>query len=219
VREDALLMDVTSVKEAPMKAMLAATKASVVGTHPMFGPGVHTLTGQRVVVCAGRGEAWLAWVKEMLNARGLVIAEASAEEHDQAMAIVQVLNHYHTQVLGLALARMGVPLERTLAFTSPAYLLEMYVTARHFAQSPDLYGPIEMRNPRTREVTAAFEDAAKELSDILAAKDQARFASVFGEVRGYFGAFTAEALDQSRFLIDRLIELTAGRSGAGTTGD
>jgi chorismate mutase/prephenate dehydrogenase len=114
---------------------------------------------------------------------------------------------------------MGVPLERTLEFTSPAYLLEMYVTARHFAQSPDLYGPIEMKNPRTAEVAGAFQSAAAELADILEAKDRQRFAAVFDEVRAYFGPFTAEALDQSRFLIDRLIELTAGRSGAGATGD
>ncbi|MBV9879315.1 MAG: prephenate dehydrogenase/arogenate dehydrogenase family protein, partial [Gemmatirosa sp.] len=58
LRDDALLMDVTSVKAGPMAAMLEATGASVVGTHPMFGPSVHTLQGQRVVVCRGRGDAW-----------------------------------------------------------------------------------------------------------------------------------------------------------------
>lgn len=211
VRPDGLLMDVTSIKEKPVAAMLAATTASVVGTHPMFGPGVHTLQGQRVVVCPGRGDSWHAWVKQMLSARGLVVHEASADEHDRAMAIVQVLNHYHTQVLGLSLARMGMPVERSLEFTSPVYMLELYVTARHFAQSPELYGPIEMTNPRTTEVTRAFGAAAAEIAEILAARDQARFRAMFGEVRGYFGRFTDEALTQSRYLIDRLIELTAGR--------
>jgi chorismate mutase/prephenate dehydrogenase len=65
----------------------------------------------------------------------------------------------------------------------------------------------------------AFSDAAAELSEIVSTKDRERFTAVFDEVRGYFGEFTEEALDQSRFLIDRLIELTAGRSGAGATGD
>ena len=211
LREDALLMDVTSVKERPMRAMLEATKASVVGTHPMFGPGVHTLVGQRVVVCEGRGDGWLQWTRTMLGARGMVVTDATPEEHDRAMAIVQVLNHFHTQVLGLSLARLGFPLERSLAFTSPAYLLELYVTARHFAQSPELYGPIEMLNPRTADVTGAFRDAAEELSEILGAGDQQRFDAMFDEVRRFFGGFTEEALEQSRFLIDRLVELTAGR--------
>lgn len=206
VREDALLMDVTSLKEAPLAAMLESTRASVVGTHPMFGPNVHSLQGQRVVVCPGRGEAWEAWLRRMLSARGLVVTDATAEQHDRAMAIVQVLNHYQTQVLGLTLARFGVPIEETLRFTSPAYLMELYVAGRHFAQSPALYGPIEMRNPRTVEVTAAFQAAARELADVLASGDQARFAAIFDEVRAFYGDFGKEAVEQSSFLIDRLVE-------------
>lgn len=212
VREGGLLLDVTSIKERPVRAMLAATKASVVGTHPMFGPGVHTLQGQRVVVCRARGDAWYDWTTQMLSARGLVVTEATPEEHDRVMAIVQVLNHYHTQVLGLALSRLGIPPQRSLEFTSPVYLLEMYVTARHFAQSPELYGPIEMLNPGTPEVTQAFRSAAQEIAEVLESGDQARFGAMFDEVRQFFGDFTDEALEQSRFLIDRLIELTAGRS-------
>ena len=206
VREDALLMDVTSVKAAPVAAMLASTRASVLGTHPMFGPGVHTLQGQRVVLCRGRGDAWADWVSHAFTARGLVVTEATPEAHDRAMSVVQVLTHFQTQVLGLTLARLGVPLDETLRFTSPAYLLELYVAARHFAQSPALYGPIEMRNPRSREVTAAFGDAARELADIVSGGDQAAFDAMFAEVRAFFGPFTAEALQQSSYLIDRIVE-------------
>jgi chorismate mutase/prephenate dehydrogenase len=208
VREDALLMDVTSVKAGPVAAMLASTRASVVGTHPMFGPSVHSLQGQRVVLCRARGDAWARWVADVLSARGLVITEATPEQHDRAMSVVQVLTHFQTQVLGLTLARAGLSLEETLRFTSPAYLLELYVTARHFAQSPALYGSIEMRNPRTPEVTAAFGAAAGDLAAILASGDQTAFDGVFDEVRRFFGGFTDEALEQSSFLIDRLVERT-----------
>ncbi|MBX3248994.1 MAG: bifunctional chorismate mutase/prephenate dehydrogenase [Myxococcales bacterium] len=212
VREDALMMDVTSIKEMPLRAMMAHCRGSVLGTHPMFGPGAHSFTGQRVVLCPGRGEAWQAWAAEAFRSRGLVVTETSAEAHDRAMSIVQVLNHFQTQVMGLALARAGVPLEETLAFTSPTYLLEAYVVGRHFAQSPGLYGPIEMFNPRVAEVTSGFRAAAEELTEILTSGDQPRFDAVFDEVRAYLGpAFTEEALEQSRFLVDRLVELTAGR--------
>ncbi len=211
---DGLLMDVTSIKVDPMAAMLSATNASVLGTHPMFGPGVNTYQGQRIVLCPGRGDAWLDWAQQMFSARGLVITEATPEEHDAMMALVQVLHHFKTQVLGLALSRLGVPLEDTLRFTSPAYLLETYVTGRHFAQSPELYGPIEMLNPDSARVVAAFQKAAAALGAILAAGDQAAFAGVFAEVRTFFGDFTDEALEQSGFLIDRLVELSAGRSSA-----
>lgn len=206
VREDALLMDVTSVKEAPLQTMLEVTGASVVGTHPMFGPSVHTLQGQRVVICRGRGDAWADWVAQSFSARGLVITETTATQHDRAMSVVQVLTHFQTQVQGLTLSRLGLPLAETLPFTSPAYLLELYVAARHFAQDPALYGSIEMLNPRTADITAAFGQSVQDVADILARGDQAAFSRLFDDVRAFFGDFTAEALEQSSFLIDRIVE-------------
>ncbi|HYW29949.1 MAG TPA: bifunctional chorismate mutase/prephenate dehydrogenase [Gemmatimonas sp.] len=206
VPEQGLLMDVTSIKEAPVAAMLESTAASVVGTHPMFGPGVHSVQGQRVVVCRARGDRWGDWVRHTFEARGLTITETSPAQHDRAMSIVQVLTHFQTQTLGLTLARLGLPLADTLTFTSPAYLLELFVTARHFAQDPKLYGSIEMRNPGTGVVTRAFGNAAREIAEVLASGDQAAFDRMFDEVRAFFGSFTDEAVEQSSFLIDRIVE-------------
>ena len=206
VRPEALLCDLTSLKTAPMEAMLEGSRCSVLGLHPMFGPTVHTLQGQRVVLCEGRGEDWSDWMRTMLAARGMVLAPSSPELHDRVMAAVQVLTHFKTQVTALTLARMGVSLEQTLAFTSPAYLMDLYVEGRHFAQSPELYGSIEMQNPLRAEVTRLFEEAAREVSGLLERRDQAAFSEMFAEVRRFFGAFTAEALEQSGYLIDRLVE-------------
>src|SRR5690606_16545485 len=144
VRPDALLMDITPLKAAPVRAMLESTRASVIGTHPMFGPGVRAFEGQRVVICVGRDredDPWLSWLVRHLSGRGLFVNQTDPEHHDRVMSIVQVLLHYQTQVLGLTLANTGMPLEESLAFTSPAYLLESYVAARHFAQDAALYGP------------------------------------------------------------------------------
>ena len=208
LRPESLLMDVTSVKSGPVRAMLAATKAGVVGTHPMFGPSIHSLQGQRVVVCPARGDHWVQWVSAMFTARGLSVVETSPEHHDRMMATVQVLTHFQTQVHGLTLARLGAPLAESLRFTSPAYLMELYMGARHFAQSADLYGPIEMRNPDTATVTDTYLDAAREVADILASGDRDRFRAMFAEVKAFLGPFTVEALEQTSFLIDRLVERT-----------
>jgi chorismate mutase / prephenate dehydrogenase len=208
LRPESLLMDVTSVKSEPMRAMLEATQASVVGTHPMFGPSVHSVQGQRVVVCPGRGDHWSQWVGAMFTARGLAVVETTPEHHDRMMATVQVLTHFQTQVHGLTLARLGAPLAETLRFTSPAYLMELYMGARHFAQSADLYGPIEMKNPATPSVTTTYLKAAREVADIVTSGDRDRFRTMFSEVQEFLGPFTAEALEQTSFLIDRLVERT-----------
>jgi len=206
VRPDALLMDVTSLKTAPLRAMLEHSRGSVVGTHPLFGPSVHSLQGQRVVLTPGRGAAGLAWVRTMLAARGLVLVETTPEEHDRIMAVVQVLVHYATEVLGATLARVGLPLDETLRYMSPIYLMQVLLAGRHFAQSPDLYAAIQMGNAATAEVTDAFIAAARDIRAAGQAQDHAAFRALFAEVRAYFGDFTDQALAQSDFLIDRLVE-------------
>jgi len=206
VRPDALLMDVTSLKTEPMKAMLEASQASVVGTHPLFGPSVHSLQGQRVVLTPGRGEEWLQWLRNMLHARGLAMMETSPEEHDQAMAVVQVLVHFATEVMGKTLASLDIPLDRTLMFTSPIYLMELLLTARHFAQSPDLYAAIQMLNPESTTVMDTFIRASEELRNTTRSGSREDFSKMFADVGQFFGTFTEQALEQSDFLIDRLVE-------------
>jgi chorismate mutase/prephenate dehydrogenase len=44
------------------------------------------------------------------------------------------------------------------------------------------------------------------VASILGAGDRDRFRTLFEEVRAFFGPFTHEALEQSSFLIDRLVE-------------
>ncbi|MEM7229695.1 MAG: bifunctional chorismate mutase/prephenate dehydrogenase [Planctomycetota bacterium] len=206
VRAEALLIDITSIKASPMQAMMDHCAGSVVGAHPLFGPSVHSVQGQRLVLTPGRGEAWLEWCRTMFGARGLIIEETDPEHHDRMMAIVQVLTHFSTEVLGRAMQRLGVTVEETLAYTSPVYLLDVLMTARHFAQSPELYASIQMSNPRTAEVTTTFVEAAEELAGYANAENRESFVQAFTEVADHLGDFTSTALDQSSYLIDRLVE-------------
>lgn len=216
LRPQALLMDVTSIKGPPVAAMLEATAnsgAEVVGTHPMFGPGVSTLAGRRVILCRGRGDRGFTWAQQLFEARGLLTTVASTEEHDRAMALVQVLNHFQTQVFGLALSRLPGTLADSLRYTSPAYLMELYTMARHFGQDPALYAAIEMRNPESARMTSAFCSAAAELAAIIEAGDVEAFCRVFDEVRDFLGDFVSEASEQSRLMLDMLAERSAAPSG------
>ena len=206
VREESLLLDVTSIKTEPVQAMLQHSKASVVGTHPLFGPSVHSLQGQRIVLTPGRGDDWLRWLRTMFSARGLSIKESTPQEHDRAMAVVQVLTHFCTEVMGKTMAQFGVPLQETLQFTSPVYLMELLMTARHFAQSPQLYASIQTSNPLTNEITDAFLEAATAHKKDIQSKDRPAIEATFDEVRAFFGSFTQEALEKSSYLIDRLVE-------------
>ena len=205
---EGLLMDVTSTKRKPVEAMLASTEASVIGTHPLFGPGVHSLQGQRIAITPARlhSEAWLRWLRRSLSAAGLILLETSPEDHDRVMAVVQVLTHYSTEVVGRTMRALDVSIDETLAFTSPIYHLELLMTARHFAQSADLYSAIQMSNPNTPEVAAAFRKAADELDDLVRRGDVDGFRTSFEEVSTFFGPFAETAMKESSHLIDRLVE-------------
>ena len=61
--EDSLLMDFTSLKEDPLREMLAAARGEVVGCHPLFGPDCPSLEGQNIILCPGRGKSWLTWLE------------------------------------------------------------------------------------------------------------------------------------------------------------
>ena len=55
---DALVIDVCSVKEYPVRLMkeLLPERVSILATHPMFGPdsAAHALQGRKIVLCAER---------------------------------------------------------------------------------------------------------------------------------------------------------------------
>jgi chorismate mutase/prephenate dehydrogenase len=119
---------------------------------------------------------------------------------------VQVLTHQATEVLGRTIQKLGVDIHETLEFTSPIYLIDLLMAARHFAQSADLYASIQMNNPETEHVLNTLCDAGEELREIVLTQDRTRFTELFAEVHKHFGNFSEQALEQSSFLIDRLVE-------------
>ena len=206
-KEGSLLMDITSTKTQPVRTMVEHFQGSVIGTHPLFGPNVHSLQGQRIAIVCGRDTgSWHQWLCDIFHARGLSIIQTTAEEHDRAMGIVQVLTHQTTEVLGRTIQQLDVDVTRTLEFTSPIYLMDLLMAARHFAQSADLYASIQMSNPETGRVLDALQNAGDELRQVVLDKDRDGFRKIFSEVHDHFGDFSEQALEQSSFLIDRLVE-------------
>ena len=72
---------------------------------------------------------------------------------------------------------------------------------------PLAHDPSRHREPRmlTSDLALRFDPVYEQISRRFK-DDQAAFARMFDEVRAFFGDFTAEATEQSSFLIDRLIE-------------
>jgi len=161
---ESLLMDLTSLKEGPVRAMLAATAAEVIGLHPLFGPGAPSLSGQNVAVCPGRGDTWLPWLKDILERNGAKLVETTTARHDELMAVIQALNHFLTAALGLAIAAGGVSMEELRRFSTPVFRDRLEHLHRLFSH-PDLYAHLIAGNPYGEK---AIEASRQHLEALLA---------------------------------------------------
>ncbi|MEN1663315.1 prephenate dehydrogenase/arogenate dehydrogenase family protein, partial [Pseudomonas aeruginosa] len=65
--KDCILVDLASVKNGPLQAMLAAHDGPVLGLHPMFGPDSGSLAKQVVVWCDGRKPEAYQWFLEQIQ--------------------------------------------------------------------------------------------------------------------------------------------------------
>lgn len=203
---DAVMADLTSIKKAPLDAMCRVHKGPVIGLHPLFGPTSDVLDKQIVVVCPGRNGDDCQWLVEQLSLWGAVIVQSSAEEHDTVMEIVQALRHFATFCFGDFLYQRHITLERTLEFSSPIYRLELGMVGRLFAQDPSLYAEIIFATPERRRLLKEFVNALGRHLDMLDNNDKAGFIDQFNRVAQWFGPFSEQAMRESTFIINKLIE-------------
>jgi prephenate dehydrogenase len=164
LKPDAALVDITSVKQSPMAAMLAAFPGEVVGTHPLFGPGEESINGRTVVLCPGRGERWFNWLKDLFAQAGARVKVTTATEHDRLMSVVQGLAHFVLIALGTAIRELGVSLEELEDFATPTFATLHNLTRRLVSQDARLYACIQLQNPANRKALLALEDS---VADIL----------------------------------------------------
>lgn len=206
IPENAVLADITSTKTAPVNEMLVRFSGPVLGLHPLFGPSCATLDKQIIAITPGRDNASCQWIVEQLSLWGSVIVSASPEEHDEIMDIVQALRHFATFCFGLFLAQKKINLQRTLEFSSPIYRLELGMVGRLFAQDSHLYSEIIFATPARRKILKDYVTTLNEQIALVEKNDKDLFMDRFAEVADWFGPFSDQAMRESDFLINKLIQ-------------
>jgi prephenate dehydrogenase len=202
-----LLLDVTSLKVAPVREMLR-TPASVVGLHPMFGGRSGSLDGQTLVACPVRIAApdWLP-LKALFSAAGMKVKECSPEEHDRMMSVIQVLFHLTTMLMGRVLRQLDIDIEESLEYTSPSYRLEMSLVGRMFAQSGALYSAITQMNPHSGEIMKLLRSGLDCYDQWYRAEDLHSFMEDFAESARHLGSFCEGAYEESSKILDFVVRL------------
>jgi prephenate dehydrogenase len=195
IPEDALLCDVTSVKQEPVEAMKNYSN-EVLGMHPMYAPS-NSIKGQKVALCPEKGDKWTI-MEEFWEENGAHINVTDPETHDKAMSIVQGLIHFSELVIADVIRKSDNAADEMEDYSTPIYQLVTDLTARMLNQKPELYGSIQSNNPENEVVRNKFVESAEELKQTV--KDKEKFADKFKELGKEFD------LETSQKRTDELIE-------------
>ncbi len=189
VRPGCLLMDLTSVKIEPVKAMLdhAREGVEVIGTHPMFGPRVGSMEGLVFILTPVRGERWKPWLLDFLEKKRAKVYETTPEEHDRIMSVVQGLTHFTYIAVASTLKELDVDVKESRQFASPIYGLMLDLIARIVGQSPGLYASIQTHNPLSVKVHETFIREAERLKRAVASKDAETFKRIMIDAARHMG--------------------------------
>jgi prephenate dehydrogenase len=171
MKKDALLMDLTSLKTEPVQAMLRSAPAEVIGLHPLFGPGVDSISGHTICICPARGEGWIGWVKDIFTKHGAILIETTPEHHDEMMALVQALNHLNSITLGMALSEWGVDLAELRRFATPIFHTKLDIIKEIFTNNPRLYAEIITLSPHIQKILDLYGKTLADLKSVIDTKD------------------------------------------------
>ncbi|MBK5074524.1 bifunctional chorismate mutase/prephenate dehydrogenase [Budviciaceae bacterium CWB-B4] len=199
--DDCILVDIASIKNQPLQAMLEVHQGPVLGLHPMFGPDVSSLAKQVIAYCDGRGAESYQWLLDQLQVWGAKLHAIDAVEHDKNMAFIQALRHFATFTYGLNLSQENVNLEQLLSLSSPIYRLELAMIGRLFAQDAQLYADIIMSSQDNRALIKRYYHCFGEAIKLIETGDKTEFIESFNQVKSWFGDYATRFLNESRTLL------------------
>ncbi|MBU3002992.1 bifunctional chorismate mutase/prephenate dehydrogenase [Paraglaciecola arctica] len=199
--QDCVLVDITSTKQKPLAAMMAAHKGPVLGLHPMFGPDVASMVKQVVVVCHGRDGEQYEWLLQQIRIWGGILQQTTAKEHDDAMVFIQVMRHFCSFVFGSHLSGENPDLQQLISLSSPIYRLELAMVGRLFAQDPVLYADIIFDNKDSVAILTEFSAKFNQALALVESNNKGEFVKQFLNIGSWFGDYAKQCLVDSRKLL------------------
>ncbi len=172
-----VIIDITSIKVSPVETMHKYIKTgTVLGAHPMFGPGAVSMKNQNVVLTpTNEDERALAEkVRKYLETKDAKVTLMTPQEHDELIAIVLGLSHFIALVSADTLLSLDkFEQMRTVAGTTYKVLLTLVEGV--VSRDPEFYATLQMTLPNIAEVEELFQKSAKTWADLVKNKDKPEF--------------------------------------------
>ena len=212
-----LWLDITSIKAAPVAAMLQS-RAEVAGLHPMTAPPkAPTLKGRVMVVCEARLEHWRPWLQALLRSLEAECVQSSPEQHDRIMALVQAMVHA-SHLAQAGVLRGQAPhvghLAALLPFRSASFEMDAAIIARILSLNPAIYEDIQFGNPYARETLEAMGRQIARMAELVGeGTDAARAAFRHEFLHANRDAIGTRALQEGNYSYERVGYLLADLAG------
>ena len=207
MRPGSLIMDVTSIKSEPVRAMKAYAPVGVeaLGTHPMFGPSMPSMRGQTIILTPVQDKTgrWLDEISSLFQSDGAHVEVLSPEEHDRIMAVVQALTHFAYIGIGSTLKALQFDVKNSRRFMSPVYEIMIDFVGRILDQNPELYASIQS-NPQAASVRQTFLSQCMRLCEKADCGDMEGFKQMMRQAAEHYGE-THQALERSDRVINARI--------------
>jgi prephenate dehydrogenase len=187
MKKESLLIDLTSLKTEPIKAMLQSSPSEVIGLHPLFGPGVDSIAGHTIVLCPARTRGWLPWLRDIFKKHNVTIIETTPERHDELMAVVQALNHLNSITMGMILREWGADAADLQRFATPMFTTKLAIIKEIFTNNPELYAEIITLNPHIDRVLDLYRSTLSVLEKRIKKRDAGGLAELM-EKKGPWGS-------------------------------
>ena len=185
VHSGQIVLDVTSVKVSPVDIMHRYLKsASVLGTHPVFGPGARDLVNKNFVLTpTNENEQALAEkVRQYLEKLGAKVSLMPPQEHDKMMAVVLGLSHFIAIVSADTLLGLG-KLKTMGDIGGSTYKLLRTLAESVVSEDADFYASLQMNLPGLPEMQELFQKNSAAWADMVKNKDRSGFAKKMNALR------------------------------------
>jgi prephenate dehydrogenase len=168
-----VVMDICSIKEAPVKIMHQYIKgATVLGTHPVFGPGSHGVKGKTYVLTPTNveEEKFAAEFKKWLEEQEAHVFVMSPKKHDDLMSVVLGLPHF----LGIVTCETLLEQEHfseTKKVAGTTYRMLFTLAESTALETPDLFARLQTSLPELEKIEDQFMAKAQEWLNLIKNKD------------------------------------------------
>jgi len=167
------VMDICSIKEYPINIMHQYIKdATVLGTHPVFGPGSNGVTHKAYVLTPTNTEEEkiAEQYKQWLEKEGANVFIMTPQKHDELMTIILGLPHF----IGLVtcetlLSQKDFTESKKLAGTT--YRMLFTLAEATAQETPDLYANVQTKLANLDKMEEHFIQTAQTWLDLMKNKD------------------------------------------------